>query len=76
MLPRKAQAQTTHFSVVVKNKPGELAKLTKLLAEEGVSLSSLTIANLGDKASIQFSTPQESELPEKLWKSAPSAVRK
>jgi acetolactate synthase small subunit len=64
------QEKPTRYNIVVKNRPGELAKLTKLLTEEGVNLSSLTVANLGDKASIQFSTPQEKDLPERLLKNA------
>lgn len=57
------------YNIVVKNKPGELAKLTKLLSEVGVNLASLMVASIGDKASIQFSTPEEGDLPERLWKS-------
>ena len=59
----------TRYNLVVRNKPGELAKLTKLLSEEGVNLCSLMVANGGDKASIQFSLPQESAVLERLWKS-------
>ena len=59
----------TRYSIVVKNKPGELAKLTKLLSEVGVSLTSLIVASIGDKASIQFSTPHEEDLPKRLCKS-------
>ena len=66
MLPRKP----TRYNIVVKNKPGELAKLTKLLSDVGVNVCSLMVANIGDKASIQFSTPQEDDLPEELWKSS------
>jgi hypothetical protein len=63
------QSNVTRYNLVVKNKPGELAKLTKLLSARGVRLHSLAVANLGDTASIQFSTPEESDLPERLWKS-------
>ena len=65
MLPQKP----TLYNIVVKNKPGELAKLTKLLSDVGAEVSSLMVASIGDKASIQFSTPQEDALPEWLWKS-------
>ena len=65
MLPQKP----TRYNIVVKNKPGELAKLTKLLTDIGVNVTSLVVANIGDKASIQFSTPEEDDLPEELWKS-------
>jgi acetolactate synthase small subunit len=65
MLSRKP----TRYSIVVKNKPGELAKLTKLLSDVGVNLTSLMVASIGDKASIQFSTPHEDDLPERLCRS-------
>lgn len=52
------QANTARYSIVVKNRPGELAKLTKLLADAGMNVSGLTIANLGDKAAIQFVMPR------------------
>ncbi len=45
------------YNIVVKNRPGELAKVTKLLSDAGMKVSSLRIANLGDKASIQFAMP-------------------
>jgi acetolactate synthase small subunit len=66
MLPQKP----TRYNIVVKNKPGELAKLTKLLSDIGVNVCSLMVANIGDMASIQFSTAEERELPERLWRSA------
>lgn len=50
---------TARYSIVVKNRPGELAKLTKLLSDAGMNVGGLTIANLGDKASIQFATQRE-----------------
>lgn len=53
------RTQTARYSIVVKNRPGELAKLTKLLSDAGMNVSGLRIANLGDKSSIQFATPQE-----------------
>jgi hypothetical protein len=52
------QANTARYSIVVKNKPGELAKLTKLLSDAGMNVSGLMIANMGDKASIQFMMPR------------------
>ena len=66
MFPQKP----TRYNIVVKNKPGELAKLTKLLSDIGVNVCSLMVANIGDKASIQFSTAEEGDLPERLWKSS------
>lgn len=59
----------TRYNIVVKNKPGELAKLTKLLSDIGVNVCSLAVASLGDKASIQFSTPEEDDLPSRLLRS-------
>ena len=56
----------TRFNILVKNKPGELAKLTKLLSDIGVNVCSLAVSSLGDKASIQFSTPEEDDLPSRL----------
>lgn len=50
------QTRTARYNIVVKNKPGELAKLTKLLSEAGMNVCSLMIANLGDRASIRFAT--------------------
>ena len=64
-----APQKPTRYNIVVKNKPGELAKLTKLLSDVGVTVCSLAVASIGDKASIQFSTPQEDDLPERLWRS-------
>jgi acetolactate synthase small subunit len=65
-----ALQKATRYNIVVKNKPGELAKLTKLLTDVGVNVSSLIVANIGDMASIQFSTAEEDDIPEHLWKSA------
>lgn len=53
------QTNAARYSIVVKNRPGELAKLTKLLADAGMNVSGLRIANLGDKASIQFVMPRK-----------------
>lgn len=52
------QANMARYNIVVKNRPGELAKLTKLLSDAGMNVSGLRIANLGDKASIQFVMPR------------------
>jgi hypothetical protein len=48
----------THYSILTKNRPGALARLTKLLTEEGVTVSGMMIASAGDKASIQFLAPR------------------
>lgn len=52
------RTQTARYNIVVKNRPGELAKLTKLLSDAGLNVSGLMIANLGDKSSIQFAAPR------------------
>jgi hypothetical protein len=59
----------TRYNLLVKNRPGELMKLTKCLADAGMNLNSLRVANLGDRAYISFSTPHECELPASLKKS-------
>lgn len=66
MFPTKQAA--SRYNIVVKNKPGELARLTKFLADTGMNVSSLQVANLGSKASIQFSAPDERNLREGLLK--------
>lgn len=53
------RTQAARYNIVVKNRPGELAKLTKLLSDAGLDVSGLRIANLGDKSSIQFAAPRE-----------------
>ena len=53
----------TLYNLVVKNRPGELVKLTKLLTDANVTVSGLRVADLGDKASIQFSAPKGCALP-------------
>ena len=53
------KTSTARYNIVVKNKPGELAKVTKLLSDAGMNVSSLRIANLGHKASIQFAIPRD-----------------
>jgi UTP:GlnB (protein PII) uridylyltransferase len=42
------------FNLVVRNRPGELAKLTKLLTDAGMTVSGLRVANFGEKAEIRF----------------------
>ena len=64
-----AQANA-RYSIVVRNRPGELAKLTKLLSDAGMNVSALRIANLGDKASIQFAMPRKCGRRHQLRKAA------
>ena len=56
--------QTAGYNITVENKPGELAKLTKFLSDAGMNVSALRVANLGSKASIQFSTADDCALPD------------
>lgn len=65
---------TARYSIVVKNRPGELAKLTKLLSDAGVNVGGLMIANLGDKASIQFATRRECGL--RRWPRRTSGLKR
>jgi hypothetical protein len=39
-------------------------KVTQLLADAGTRVSALRIANLGSRASIEFSAPEQCALPE------------
>lgn len=52
------RTDSASYNIVVRNRPGELAKLTKLLSDAGINVTGLRIANLGDKASIEFRTPR------------------
>ena len=54
------------YSIVVRNKPGELAKVTRLLSASGLSVSALKVASAGGKASIQFCAQQEAGMRERL----------
>ena len=46
------------LSVFVENKPGQTARITKLLADAGVNLCWLTIANSGSFGVMKFLVPQ------------------
>lgn len=61
-----SQRKQARYHILIANRPGELAKLTKYLAEKGVSLSALRVAQVGDKASVEFAVPQEISLPERF----------
>ena len=66
MAPRKA----TRFILQMPNRPGELTKLTRFLAQEGVVVSGITVASVGDVASIEFTAELASgDLPERLKRS-------
>lgn len=53
----------TLYQIVVRSRPGELAKLTQSLSEAGINVKSLRVATLGDKASIQFALSGEPSSP-------------
>ena len=46
------------LAVFVENKPGQTARITKLLADAGVNLCWLTIANSGSFGVMKFLVPQ------------------
>ncbi len=49
------------IAVFVENKPGQTARITKLLADAGVNLCWLTIANSGSFGVMKFLVPQRDE---------------
>lgn len=51
-----AHRRQSQYEVVVRNRPGDLAKLTGRLVREGVEFQRLTIATVGDKALVRIST--------------------
>lgn len=65
---------TTHYNILVKNKPGELAKLTKFLSDANMNVSGLQVTNLGGEASIKFSTHRGLNIQEKLRKQGLRAI--
>ena len=62
------EKNATRYNLIMKNRPGELMKLTKLLSEAGVNVSALRIASLGSSACIQFSTTERCALPARFLK--------
>ncbi|MBI3299882.1 MAG: ACT domain-containing protein [Elusimicrobia bacterium] len=69
-----ARNPTTRFSIEVKSKPGQLAKLTKYLSDSGLNVDGLAVSSFGDRAEIRFSAPLSSGLPEGLRKSGLRAL--
>ncbi len=57
------------FSIMARNRRGELAKLTRYLLDASLQVSDLVVVNAGSRASIRFSTPKEDGLREGLRKS-------
>jgi hypothetical protein len=59
----------THYSILTKNEPGALARLTRLLTDKGLTVSGMMIASAGDKTSIQFLAPRDCALREICYRS-------
>ena len=57
------------YSILAKNKPGELAKLTRTLLDSSLKLSSLAVFNAGSRASIRFTAENALGVREALRKS-------
>lgn len=66
---KTSKETTSTYSILAKNKPGELAKLTRTLLESSLRLSSLAVHNAGSRASIRFSTTNAPGVREALRKS-------
>lgn len=65
-----AAIKTTRFILQMANRPGELTKLTRFLAQEGVIVKGITVASVGDVASIEFTAVTDAaDLPERLKRS-------
>ncbi|MFI5361802.1 MAG: hypothetical protein ACHQ49_07510 [Elusimicrobiota bacterium] len=62
----RKELPAARYCMTVRNRPGELVKLTKLLSEAGMNVRDLRVANLGRKAEIQFATEPECVLPARL----------
>jgi hypothetical protein len=58
----------TQYSVRVPSKPGELARLTRLLARQGTALRGLVAASSGTEATIHFLARRDSALRDELEK--------
>lgn len=64
MLTRRPIA--TRYDVTVRNRPGELARVTELLAKAGVEVLHLAVASVGDVAEIRFTTHHDPGLVDRL----------
>ncbi|UPT75136.1 MAG: hypothetical protein M0D55_05335 [Elusimicrobiota bacterium] len=58
--------KTAVYRIEVERRDGELARLTRLLNDEGVSIGALTVASVGDAAAIEFTAPDDELLRERL----------
>lgn len=64
-----AQKKSTRYILQMTNRPGELMRLTRFFAEEGVNIDGIAVASIGGVASIQFSTSTDGDLPKRLKRS-------
>src|SRR5512133_3349463 len=56
----------TQYSVRVPGRPGELARLTRLLADQGIALRGLVAACSGAEARIHFLARRDASLRDRL----------
>ncbi len=63
-----ARMNSTDYDLLVDNRPGELAKVTKFLSDEDLGVRSLQVTDLGKQASIRFTTDRDCALPRRLRK--------
>lgn len=49
------ERKSTRYVLQMNNRPGELMKLMRILAVEGVDLRAIKVASVGATASIEFS---------------------
>jgi acetolactate synthase small subunit len=54
------------YRIDVPKRSGELSRLTGFLEREGVEIGSLTVASVGEAASIEFTAPDDDSLRERL----------
>lgn len=65
---RTHDAGAKDYSIIARNRPGELAKLTKYLLDSGTPVSDLLVVNGGDRASIRFTTAKGADIRDGLRK--------
>ena len=58
----------TQYDIEVPDRPGELTKLTRLLAKESIRLDGLVAASIDDKAVLRFLAYKDAGLRRKLAK--------
>jgi hypothetical protein len=61
--------KSTRYVLEMDNRPGELMKLMRILAIEGVDINGMKVASVGDSASIEFSAVTGREFQELLKRS-------